>query len=445
MQSFWAAKVGLRVLIWLTLLSAALAGCSSPGRETVIDPTQSASQTAAVIGTQTAIASKPDEQSTSTPTVNQSILTVWLPPQFHFSRDTEASRLLQSRIDSFSDARPGLQIEVRAKSESGEGGMLNTLASASNAAPEALPDLILLPRALLESAALKGYVRTLDGQDGVMEETDWFEYAREMGRVQNSVFGIPFAGDFLVMVYDAPANSNLPHTWQETLAITSTLGFAAGDPLAMFTIALYQSSGGALQDDQGRPMLEEDILARVLDLYAQANQLGQMPFWLMQYTNDAQALELYRNGQADLLVTWRSTLERGLGNPAASNFAPIPTEDGTHYSLATGYVWVLAGVSPELRSQALELAKFLSEPTLQAEWGLLSGYLPPRMRALEYWPETAGREMIAALSLKAHPVPPTDLLEIIGPLLRQAVQQALLQQIDPKSAAKLAADSLKRP
>jgi len=37
------------------------------------------------------------------------------------------------------------------------------------------------------------------------------------------------------------------------------------------------------------------------------------------------------------------------------------------------------------------------------------------------------------------------LLEIIGPLLKQAAQQALLQQTDPQSAAKLAADSLKRP
>jgi ABC-type glycerol-3-phosphate transport system substrate-binding protein len=428
-------------MIWMAVLVVALVGCS-PIRDSSLAATQAASLTAAVQSTQAASVSTPGAQATPTTPADQSALTVWLPPQFHLSRDSEASRLLQVRIDSFAGARPGLQIEVRAKAESGEGGMLKALAAAHSAAPGALPDLVLLPRALLESAAIKGYVRELDG---VMEEADWFNYAREMGRVQNSVFGIPFAGDLMIMVYNERISNSLPRTWQETLQITHTLGFAAGDPQALFTVALYQSAGGSLRDEQGLPMLDEDILTRVLSVYAQANQTGQMPFWLMQYTNDSQALDLYRNGQADLLITWRSTLERGLGNPAASNFSALPTEDGSIYALASGYVWVFAGQSPERRSQALELAQFLSNPELLAEWNLLSGYLPPRMQALDDWPDSAGREMIATLSLNAHPVPSTDLLEIIGPLLKQAAQQVLLQQTDPYSAAKLAADSLKRP
>jgi ABC-type glycerol-3-phosphate transport system substrate-binding protein len=342
-------------------------------------------------------------------------------------------------------ARPGLVINVRAKAESGEGGMLNALSAASSAAPAALPDLILLPRALLEPAALKGYLRVLDGMDDKMEDADWFEYARQMGRVQNSVFGIPFAGDLLVMMYNDQIQDLIPQTWQETLAITRTVGFAAGDPQALFTIALYQSAGGDLRDDQGRPMLDEEILARVLSLYSQANLAGQMPFWLMQYTSDSQALDLYRNGQADLLITWRSTLEQSLGHPAAPNIAGLPTQDGALYSLANGYVWVLAGSSPARQSQALELVQYLSDPTLLGEWNLQAGYLPPRMLALDTWPENAGRERIISLSLNAQLAPSTDLLEIVGPLLKQAVQQSLLQQTDPATAAQLAADSLNRP
>lgn len=437
----------IRVMLWLggLLVLFSLWGCN-PASGTAPNPTVSGSQTATANGTQTINSATPDIQATPSPGEGQAVLTVWLPPQFHLSRDTEASRLLQARIDAFENAHTGLQIEVRAKAESGEGGMLNTLAAANSAAPAALPDLVLLPRILLESAALKGYLRVMDDLGGALEEEDWFDYAREMGRVQNSIFGIPFAGDLLVMVYDEQkTGDDLPQTWAETLAITHTLGFSAGDPQAMFTIALYNSAGGTLRDEQGLPMLDEEILTRVLDIYAQANRTGHMPFWLMQYSNDNQTLDLYRNGQVDLLVTWRSALERGLGYPAVSNFTSMPTEDGEFYSLASGYVWVLTGLSTDRQMLALELAKYLSDPTLQAEWNLLTGYLPPRQQALEIWPENAGRAMIQNLSQSAQLSPSMDLLETIGPLLKEAAQQALLQQIPPQEAARLAVESLKRP
>jgi len=441
-----ALRASLRVGLWGIglLVFLVLAGCR-PNSETALSPEEAARQTATAQFTPAVSSITPGAERTPSPITGQSVIRVWLPPQFHVSRDTAASRLLQARIDAFAEARPGLLVDVRAKAETGEGGMLNTLGAANSAAPAALPDLILLPRPLLESAALKGYLRSMDNLGGVMQEQDWFDYARDMGRVQNSVFGIPFASDLLVLVYAEQASGTLPQTWSETITITHTLGFSAGDPQALFTIALYQSAGGKLRDEQGLPMLDEQILARILEFYAQGNRSGQIPFWLMQYTNDSQVLDLFRTRQVDLLAAWRSVLERSLGFPTVSNFTSLPTEDGKFYSLASGYVWVLAGTSSEGQSQALELVRFLSDPSLQAEWNLLSGYLPPRRLALDSWPEEAGRQTILDLSLAAQPAPPTDLLEIVGPLLKQAVQQVLLQQAEPQAAAKLAAESLKRP
>ena len=58
--------------------------------------------------------------------------------------------------------------------------------------------MVALSRADLEVAALKGLVFPLDGVSTVIDEADWYDYARQLAMVQGTTFALPFAGDALV-------------------------------------------------------------------------------------------------------------------------------------------------------------------------------------------------------------------------------------------------------
>ena len=80
-------------------------------------------------------------------------LRLWLPPQFDPASDSPAGRLLQARLEQFQRSNPRVLIETRVKAVNGPGGLLDSLTTARAAAPEALPDLVALPRDLMETAA----------------------------------------------------------------------------------------------------------------------------------------------------------------------------------------------------------------------------------------------------------------------------------------------------
>ena len=103
-----------------------------------------------------------------------------MPPEFDPASSKPAGKILQSRLGEFTNRRPGVRIEVRVKETSGTGGLLDSLTTASAAAPQALPDLVALPRPELETAALKGLLHPFRDLSTPIEDPDWFEYARQL-------------------------------------------------------------------------------------------------------------------------------------------------------------------------------------------------------------------------------------------------------------------------
>lgn len=57
---------------------------------------------------------------------------------------TGASQRFSNRLEAFSDAHGGIEINVRVKAASGAGGLLDALTASSIAAPGSLPDLVAL-------------------------------------------------------------------------------------------------------------------------------------------------------------------------------------------------------------------------------------------------------------------------------------------------------------
>jgi ABC-type glycerol-3-phosphate transport system substrate-binding protein len=368
-------------------------------------------------------------------------LRLWLPPHFDPAADTQAGKLLRARLDEFTGQHPGVRIEVRVKALEGSGGLIDSLMAANAAAPQAMPDLIALSRPALEVAALKGLLHPYDGLTAALDAPDWYDFARQLSRLQNSTFGLPFAGDALLLTYrPARIGRPPPADWEATLAISQTLVFPAADSQALFTLTLYQASGGALQDPQGRPMLDVAILDQVLSFYVRGGQTGLLPNWLTLYETDDQAWNAYTQGQANLSITWASRYLRE--RPTGSAAAPLPTPDGNAFTLATGWVWALAGAHPEQQTLSVELAEFLIAKDFLAEWSAAAGYIPPRSEALAQWDDAGLRALLEHIASSAHLRPPADILTALGSSLEQATVQVLKQQTAPLAAAQEAANRL---
>ncbi len=259
------------------------------------------------------------------PVLGSETLILWVPPLFDPLDGSTASNLFLSRLDEFSSRRPQTNIQVRVKELSGEYGLLESLRTTRIAAPIIMPDLIALPRPLMEQAFMEGLVLPLDEITEVMDEKDWFSYAQELARIGDQTAGIPFAGDVMILAYKNETEDPPPPDWDSVLAIQKALAFPASDPQSLVTLALYQSLEGELVDSNGDLIIGEESLLEVLTYYQQAQAANVMPYWLTQFETDQQAWQSYQERQSTLAVTWSSTLLSS--DSPNTTLAAVPTKD----------------------------------------------------------------------------------------------------------------------
>ena len=399
----------LRFVVSLGLFVSA--GCSSlePILASLTPPTPVPTRTARATSTPPALATEtaPVESGISS-------LRVWLPTQFNTSAENPAAELLAGRLSEFESQHDDLKIEVRIKKAETEGEILNALSVTGEAAPNALPDLVLLSRSDLEVAALLGLLHPIDGLSTSLDDPNWYSYAQQLAHIQNTGYGLPFLGDTLVLVYYPELGQIV--TWEDVLASEGDLVFPAGSPQALIGLSLYASAGGEILDAQGLPKLDQEALTRVLTLVEEGVSKEVFPASLANVTNEAQTLQIYRTGEANKAIVWYLSYR-----PAEDGeIIPLPGLGEMSFSYATGWVWALAGADPEKQQLAVELAEFLVEEDFLAEWTRATGYLPTRPSLVEDRDRT-----ITAIIESAHPIPSNDVLAVIGPLMQEALTRVL--------------------
>lgn len=434
-------KLLLYISLILLMMSAACSGVAT------ITPLPAPENTPSLPATlQPQGETTPLPSSTNTPG-GPLTLRVWLPPQFDPALDTPASELLRQRLEEFTRQRSRLVLDVRIKAPYGPGGLLDSLTTASAAAPQSTPDLIALPRDALETAALKGLLYPYNAMTQVMKDEDWYDYAYELASIQDSIYGLPFAGDAMLLAYHSATVEEPPQDWSAALETKQPLVFPAADPQALYTLGLYRSLGGAIQDELGKPALDPIALTEVLTYYAEAERAGVMSAALTQYQSDDQVWAAFQENRAPMAITWGSRYLNFIRDAPAGNhaLAPTPTLDGTPYTLATGWVWSLSAKDSERQRIAVELAEFLTESAYLAAWTEVAGYLPPRPSALQQWSRQDLALVLDQIAKSAHALPSADILVGLSKPLWQAVIDVLREQADPLAAAQEATASLSAP
>ena len=385
--------------------------------------------TAAIPSDTPAVTPQPVESAPTIPTADLSSLTIWIPPAFRSDSNSPAGEVLNRRIDAYEALHPGMAVVVRIKAATGAGGLRDSLAAAAAAAPGAIPDLVALDQSNLRAAAIKELIQPLDGLLPPDTWDSYFPYAKSMVTVDGRRFGLPFAGDAIVLagtLMPYPA----PRRWAETSSWTSPMFAPLADSRALFLFFGYYAAGGTPLESIADTRIESEPLAETLT-WLQAMQAGEVlnprSLQLDSFESSFLAIESVR----DCAVTLYSIVSK------ASDYfiGYLPTPEGEAFSLSTGWSWTLPTSAPAHQRIAAELMTWLSNPVFLAEWSEAQGVLPPARPALAQWASSVRRDLVSSISEKALPFPDDEIMVFAGPVFSKAARRVLLDGILPADSA----------
>jgi len=423
---------------------------------------------------------------TSTPTREAQpvivILELWLPEELDPYGDGPGAAILARQLADFSRVYQDLQVEVIVKKAHGRGGLLDFLRAARDAAPSVLPDLVVLDAADLRTAAGSDLIQPLDQLLSSAEMAERFPFAVEMETVDGRTMGFVIGADMQHLAYRPAVLESPPASWTQVLSSSESLLFPAGGrdrQVNDATLIQYLAVGGKLTDEEGKPALDGDALAGVLDFYSDCmgtvaisptitptitSTVGTgeapplitptitstisagviSPTVVLNIRDADQAWELFKEGEGGMTVVWASRYWLEADGTMAP--ASIPTRDGYPLTIARRE-WVVAMVAddPARQALALLLLEWLITPDHNGQWTRAAGYLPGARSALRAWNvSSADRAVLRSILDAAVPAPDPEVMAAVGPAMQEALVAVLRRRATPEEAAASAVQSLAR-
>ncbi|MEK6588671.1 MAG: extracellular solute-binding protein [Chloroflexota bacterium] len=364
------------------------------------------------------------------------MLTLWVAPAFAPDPATTAGALFSDRLKAFEADHAELQLVVRVKAEKGPGGLAESLSSASQAAPSALPDLATLDPEGVRIAAMAGHLISLQGLLPQPEPSEWYDFAFDATNVDGRFYALPFASDMEVFGYETGAFDSPPVDWASLFGDQTSFLIPAADPDALFLFAQYLALGGLPLD---RAPLDPDLLAEALGFLASAGESGALAPASLEFTSSGETWLALQEGRAQAAQAPYAAFVAGYA-PDSHAAGPLPTRDGKGVSLALSWSWV--AIRSEQQAVAAELMAWLSDPAFLAEWTYSLGLVPSQPQVLARWPDSPEAAIASRLVPTALARPNSQVLEIAGPVLQTALRATLTGELTPPEAAGQAAEAL---
>ena len=378
----------------------------------------------------------PGEIQTGEPNDNKPVtLIMWVPDDFTVSSSEQVQKLLIDRLDTFEKANPGIIVDLRFKNVKLKESMMDLLNTTSRVAPSVLPDVILLNRSDMETAALKGLLVPFDDYPVSGVTTGVFPGFEDPGKLQGSTFGVPAAGDALVVIDKKYSGEQLP-TWKDILNSSLQIGVNLNDPNATVFIALYLSAGGALTDEKGKPHLDQTVFTQLLTFIRETRSQSVFSDWSLLASDWVEVSKRFNDGESDMEINWySSTPKTGLDQYSYHGLSGLSNSSAT---ILTGWYWCMANPASDRQSSREDLLSFLSQAVFASSWSNMAGYLPV---SNQEWPLSgpSSSELQSILG-SAQPLPETSIMITLGPVIRDAVIRTYTtsDNIDEIAAAAIA-------
>lgn len=385
-----------------------------------------------------AVAQDAPPDTTEAPAPEPLRLKIWWPDVL-VAEDNEALiQALDAQIEGFVSSESNVIVESRLKQVGTTGGIMSTLASASNVAPAALPTLTLIRRQDLLMAERDGLIQSIDGLIPSAIQGD-LNRVLPLGQVNGELYGLPYMLDLQHIVYRTPSGEAYDDwSYEAVLERQQPFVFAAGRANGLSDVFLlqYLSAGGELDDD-GSLTFNPSALRTTLRFYEQASDSGLIDGFALNYAAQTDYLTNFQDGLIDNAVFSSSTYLALHENDPSLRIAPIPTPDGRMTSLLDGWMWVLVATEPEQQEAATRFVVWMMNAQRQASIARLSYRLPSQQSAFQF--ELAGNaDASSYLELLENPVFPIS--ESEGGTLARAMQEAFSSVLTTASTADEATD-----
>jgi multiple sugar transport system substrate-binding protein len=373
-------------------------------------------------------------------------LTLWTVEAVSPQAEGEGGQVFGNGLRTFESTTLDVQVSVVLKNESGKGSVPDYLRTASQAAPSVLPDVVVLSLADLAQVARAGLVVPLDGLISSALVSDLLPAARAAGSVDGQLVGIPFEMDVEHLIYNTNKVTSTPVVWTDVISANTTYVFPAKGRNGLVNDAFliqYLALGGRLQDDEGRPFLDEQALSAALGYYHQGVQAGVIPPEVLTVGNPDDVWPDYVSANVGIahVTSHRFLSDRGVLR--STQFATIPTRDGTPITVGRGWALAVVAHDPDRQTVASRLIEWLMAPDNNIAWNRAKAHLPTRYAAFEsigdgdpYWPFLQHQLEIAV------PPPAFPEYDQIGRVLQQAVIEVLSEELTPEEAAAAAVNAI---
>ncbi len=369
-----------------------------------------------------------DPIATQVPT-DFDVITIWIEPQFDPALDTPQSELLRDHVKEYVDQNPGVKISFRLKEATGPNSIMNALSITSEAAPDALPTIVLLSRQNMEKAANEGLIRPIDFYTNAFEKNDWYPFANKLGLTKNEMYGLPFVANLMVLGLESEIATNTYLPLTDSLRQFGRIGFAAGNPASILPFLWYQSAGGDFDDETGRSNLEGDPLEAVFSAIRSNTRSGNFPSLITQYDLSSEVWDAFKAGDFESVITWSDKI---LADDQDISMTFLPAISQAPYTYADGWVWCLVQKSTTDIERNLDFMHFLVLPEFLKKYSANSPYLPVRPSSINS--DATQSIFIDDLLLSADILPPLDIRISIQALFSAQIQRILQEEISPAAA-----------
>ncbi len=388
-------------------------------------------------GTPTAQPTEPTE--TATPSQNPKKLILWLPPELDPYGDTDSGRILVERLNAFAYQNK-VEIVVRIKSSTGAGSLTDALTATRSAAPEILPDLIVLSAADLQLAADRNLIYPNEAMKEMLVGVDWFPFVKQMSTFEDQVLAVPLLIDPYSMVYNADSQLVPSNEWNQIHKNFGIFGFAADDPTGKFLLLQYLSAGGKAADAQGHALLEETPLVAALQALKDGLNTRHINSLSVQYQNDGQVWQSFLDRNLDTAFVPVSLV---LGNESEKSGEPEAALIEPVFSIGSASAWALGNPDAGRQALALQLLADLMQTEFLGKWTEALHRLPARPSALGSWTEPTLKPALEKIAQVTEILPLESVLNKLGPILRNATLLILRDSGDVVETARQAIESVK--
>lgn len=424
----------------LALLATWLTACGTQTAQqpTEVAETEEAIQTpAALVITPTTLVPASTVEATASVPVT---LNVWWPEPLAPIDNQDAADLLSEQISAFQAANNDIAVDFRLKKAQDVGGIMSTLKAANLVAPGALPDLTLVRRSDMLSAAQAGLIMPMDERIPAAILDNLSPMVGALGRVNDRLYGLPYNVEVQHIAAQPglyPANE---WSFADVLSERIAYVFPAGRANTLSDVFLAQYRDATNTRESTTISVDADQLEALFAFYQTAVDDGLIDPIVLEYILP----EDYRGGlsRGDIpagVVT--STLYLKLmadPDSDALDFASIPTASGQPATVVDGWMWVLTSADAEQQAAAMRFLTWMLDPDRQGRYNQAISMLPSQRSALRQWEDPQYAAFIDLLLNNAT----LPLAESTGGITARVIQSALASVISGQRTAEEAAQDV---